>query len=85
MIDKRVVKGNLKQAVVWLKEAADANLPVAQYQMALLYLEGKYLKKSREKAMVWLEKAAKNRFKPAEQKLNVMKNTSRLHGDTTYN
>ena len=45
-------------AVWWLTEAAEQELPFAQYTLGCLYLKGEEILRDMAKAVAWLRKAA---------------------------
>lgn len=49
---------NVKQAVVWLRKAAEADYHKAQYELGMCYLKGKGVDKDETEARGWLEKSA---------------------------
>lgn len=59
-------------AVKWMKKAAQAGLPIAQSRMGDLYMEGKWVKKSKKKANFWYMKAAAQGSVSAKQSLKQL-------------
>jgi len=60
---------NYKQALKWWRQAAEAGLPEAQYNLGTLYLEGKGVKADVVVAGQWFKKAART----AMEKLGQLK------------
>jgi len=66
-------KVNLKKSYYWFKKAAKQNHTDAQYNLALIYMDGnKAAKKDIEKAKTWLTKAANKNHKKSNRKLNEL-------------
>lgn len=61
--------GNFEHAVSLYRRAAGQGNPEGQYCLALLYLEGKGIKKNEKTAAEWLQKAVDQEHKPAMKKL----------------
>lgn len=56
-----------KRVVDFLKKGSEQGDPRAQFELAKLYLDGKFLEKSREDAMRWLQKSAESDVMPLSQ------------------
>jgi TPR repeat protein len=57
---------DFNKAAEWYQKAAAKDLPEAQYQLALLYIQGKGVKAAPEKAAEWFQKAALNGHAPSQ-------------------
>ena len=66
------VKKNSKRAFYWTSKAAKKNDPLAQWNLALSYLDGDGVKQDEKKAKFWFRKAAKNGHKKAKVKLKSL-------------
>jgi TPR repeat protein len=53
------------EAIKWLRKAADKGSPVAQYNLADLYQQGKGVKRDFEEACFWLALSEQQEFAPA--------------------
>lgn len=62
---KYIDGNNAKEGVKWLRTAAKNGFAKAQYDLAMLYKEGKLLPEDKEKAKRWFERAAVNGIKEA--------------------
>lgn len=62
-------KIDFRTAYKWIKYWAGEDVDIAQYNLGLIYLEGKYLKRNLKKALFWITKAAEQGYKPAQKKL----------------
>jgi TPR repeat protein len=67
-----VGKQDEKKAYEWLKKAADAGLPNAQYTMGDVLLRGKGVKQDQRAAVGWYEKASANGHAEARFKLAAL-------------
>lgn len=61
-----------KQAVETMKQAAEKGHPIAQYQLAMEYIEGKHIAQDDAKAIYWLTKAAEKNHSQAQAYLAWM-------------
>jgi TPR repeat protein len=61
-----------KEAVYWLRHAADNNIPEAQYNLGLLYSDGLGVEKNNYTARYWFERAAKQNLLDAQYKLGLI-------------
>ncbi|MCH5224974.1 MAG: toll/interleukin-1 receptor domain-containing protein [Muribaculaceae bacterium] len=66
------VDENLKNAVDWLKTAANNGLPEAQYTLGLLYQNGKGVDKDINKSISWYKRAANQGNTEAQIKLGLI-------------
>jgi TPR repeat protein len=55
------------QASRWYKKAADQNYALAQFNLALMYFDGKGVAKSTEMSYIWNIIAARNGYRIAEK------------------
>ena len=62
----RGVERDFKSAADWFRSAADEGLDSAQFELAMLYLEGRGVEKSAPTAFRWLTKSAKQGNAEAE-------------------
>jgi len=65
-----VVKDNLK-ASRWYKKAANQNYALAQFNLALMYYDGKGVEKSNIMSYVWNIIAARNGYQKAVRSLTI--------------
>ena len=70
---------NDRIAVKWWKSAALQNHAQAQHNLAVMYLEGRGVEKSRTRAIRWLQQEAKH------DKLEIFPNTDQLYSEGEYN
>lgn len=60
-------KTNAKQAVTYYQQAADLGEPVAMYNLALMYRDGRGVDKSDYYYGTWLSRSAQKNYQPARQ------------------
>lgn len=63
---------DFKQALVWYQKAANQGFPKAQYNLALLYEDGRGMPQDYRKAGIWYQKAAAAGFAEAQNNLGVL-------------
>ncbi len=61
-----------KEAVYWLRNAADNYIPEAEYNLGLLYSNGLGVGKNNYTARYWFERAAKQNLSDAQYKLGLI-------------
>lgn len=61
-----------KQAVLTLKQAAEKGHPIAQYQLAIEYMQGEHIAQDDAKAIYWLTKAAEKNHQLSQSYLAWM-------------
>lgn len=49
----------------WFREAAEQEYPVAQYNMGIMYEEGRGVAKSKSEAIKWYRRAANHGYREA--------------------
>jgi len=69
---KRGVSKNLPKAAKWYRKAANQGYPQAQYNLGLLYEDGKGMTKNYHKATQWYKRAAKKGLSEAQNNLAVL-------------
>ena len=69
--DGRGVAKNVREAVVWTRNAADGGLASAQCQMGLFYMNGLGVDRDENKAVEWLKKAATQNHVQAQYNLGI--------------
>lgn len=67
-------RGNIdyKKAFYWFEKSAEQGLPPAQYELAVMYSSGEYIKQDYEKAFELYEKSAIQGYAPAQYNLSFM-------------
>jgi len=69
---KQGISKNLAQAAKWYRKAAKQGYPQAQYNLGLLYEEGKGMTKNYHKATQWYKRAADKGLSEAQNNLGVL-------------
>lgn len=62
-----------REAAVWFRRAAEQDVAVSQYNLALCYEKGNGVEKNRSEAIYWYTRAKENGYDKAEQKLRTLK------------
>ena len=63
------IRGDTEQAYIWKKTSASAGYRKAQYELALMYLQGNGVEQDEEKAFYWMNESANRGYKKAQQAL----------------
>lgn len=63
---------DLREAAYWYEQAARQDYPKAQYNLGLLYEDGRGVKQNFKQAAYWYEKASKAGFGEAQNNLGVL-------------
>ena len=76
MVDKRAkhIEQSLQDAAKWFLKAAEAGLPDAQFNVALMYENGLGTDQDPTETGKWLARAAEQGFEPALQHITRMYN-----------
>ena len=69
--DGRGVAKDMREAVTWMRKAADGGLAAAQCQMGLFYMNGLGVDRDEDKAVEWLNKAAAQNHTQAQYNLGI--------------
>lgn len=67
----KIIKNDPKQAVEYLKKAAEQRMPEAQYELGIIYLEGIGVPRHESMAIEYLEKSAAQGFADAQNRLGI--------------
>lgn len=70
--DECVLPGNPERAAPWLKQAAEAGNPRAEFLVARMYATGRGLARSTDEAFDWMRKAAESGLVEAQYELGLM-------------
>jgi uncharacterized protein len=62
---------NYEESVNWFKMSAEQGLDIAQFNLGLMYSEGKGITKNDKEALKWFSKSAKQGFPEAQYNLGV--------------
>ncbi len=57
------------EAATWYRKAAEADVPVAQWDLGMMYYQGYGVSKDLAAARAWLQKAADRGYAPAKDML----------------
>lgn len=64
-MEKEMAFENDEQAYIWYLKAAEQNDPLGLRMIGTMYIEGRYVERSKEKAIEWWKKAAYQRDETA--------------------
>jgi len=73
---------NMQKSFFWYEKAANANLPIAQYNLGMIYFEGSIVEKDEAKAKELWQKAADQGLEVAVKLMLSINNYEKLQKST---